>query len=88
MEKLVEHQSMFLASILGGPASYSDDELRAVHRHLEIKQDAFDCMLILLRDSLQQEGLSATNTEVVLEEFDGRRASIIANGNGSGNRVA
>lgn len=88
MERLVEHQTMFLAFIMGGPASYSDEELKMVHRPLDIDAEAFDEMLNLLRVVLEDEGLPENDIETVVAEFAGRRPSIIAGRKGSGNRVA
>ena len=42
MGKLVDHQTKFIASLLGGPSSYTDDQLKQLHRHLEIKDTHMD----------------------------------------------
>jgi hemoglobin len=88
MERLVEHQSLFLAFIMGGPASYSDEELKAVHRPLEIEAEAFEEMLSLLRAVLEGEDIPAADVEDVVGKLALRRPSIVVGRTGSGNRVA
>ena len=53
MRRLVEHQAKFLSSIMGGPAGYTDAQLRDVHAHLSIDDAAFDEMVALLTATLR-----------------------------------
>jgi hemoglobin len=88
MERLVEHQALFIAFVMGGPVSYSDDELKLVHRPLGIEQAAFDEMLGILRGVLEGEGLSSADVETIMTAFTARRPFIVVGRKGSGNRVA
>jgi len=88
LERLVEHQALFIAFIMGGPASYSDAELKLVHGPLGIDQAAFDEMLDVLRGVLQVEGLVDEDITEVMTQFTSRRPSIVSGRKDSGNRVA
>ncbi|MEM6440652.1 MAG: group 1 truncated hemoglobin [Pseudomonadota bacterium] len=41
MARLVDHQTKFIASLLGGPAAYTDRQLGQLHHHLAISQADF-----------------------------------------------
>lgn len=41
MRVLVDHQTKFIALMMGGPASYTDEHLKRVHAHLGIGSTAF-----------------------------------------------
>lgn len=52
MPQLIDHQTKFFASLMGGPASYSDETLQRVHARLHITEEVFDEMAQLLRETL------------------------------------
>ena len=33
MGRIVDHQTKFVSSLMGGPASYNDDQIRTLHDH-------------------------------------------------------
>lgn len=88
MQRLVEHQALFLAYIMGGPASYSDEELRRTHAPLHIDQPAFEEMLGMLREVLAEWDLGPADIEQVMAAMTSRRPSIIGGRKRSGPRVA
>ena len=53
MRRLIDHQTQFVAQLMGGPLVYSDDMLRHVHAHLGIEDDGFDVMLELFQETLE-----------------------------------
>ena len=77
MSRLVDHQTKFIASLLGGPASYSDNQLRQLHAHLDIKNSHFDELKIVLSETLESHGFEAEDIKAVLEEFESRRPLIV-----------
>lgn len=77
MRRLVEHQAKFIASVMGGPASYSDVELHAVHADLGIGEDDFDEMLSLMRAALSNAGLVESDVETVVTALEQRRPVIV-----------
>jgi hemoglobin len=88
MRRLVEHQAKFISSLMGGPTSYSDDELREVHGRLSIDRDSFQEMLALFRASLEQHGLPLSDIEAVMLELERRKPCIVTGGSRPDSRVA
>ncbi|MEM9280178.1 MAG: group 1 truncated hemoglobin [Pseudomonadota bacterium] len=77
MSRMVDHQTKFIASLLGGPAAYTDNQLRQLHSHLDIKHEHFDQLEIVLRDTLTDHGVAAEDVETVAAEFAKRRDLIV-----------
>jgi len=77
MSKLVDHQTKFIASLLGGPASYTDNQLRNLHGHLDIEGSHFDELKEVLAQTLQDHGFSEEDVDFVLDEFENRRQLIV-----------
>ncbi|MDK3020355.1 group I truncated hemoglobin [Pseudodonghicola flavimaris] len=78
MPRLIDHQTKFISSLMGGPASFSDDRLEAVHRALGISHADFDEMAALLSEALADHGVGATDVGLVLEAIEGKRGIIVA----------
>ena len=77
MSKMVDHQTKFIASLLGGPASYTDNQLKQLHSHLDIKDSHFDELEIVLRETLVNHGVEPDDVEAVVAEFAKRRPLIV-----------
>ena len=60
MKKLIDHQTKFISSVMGGPASYSNEELERVHAHLNIDERAFMEMTSLLKEALEDFEIEET----------------------------
>ena len=76
MRALVDHQTKFISSVMGGPASYSDEQLRRVHAHLDIDRESFEEMARLLRTTLEEFELELHDIDQVMNEI-GARANVI-----------
>jgi hemoglobin len=81
MSKMVDHQTKFVASLLGGPASYTDAQLRQLHAHLSIENAHFDELKDILKDTLSDHKFEAGDVDTVLQEFENRRVLIVGNSN-------
>lgn len=77
MPKMVDHQTKFIAMLLGGPASYTDNQLRQLHTHLDINDSHFDELKVVLHDTLESHSFQADHIEIVLAEFESRRKHIV-----------
>ena len=77
MSRMVDHQTKFIASLLGGPASYTDRQLKQLHSHLDIKHAHFDELKEVLQQTLSDHGVERDDIETVLGEFENRRAQIV-----------
>jgi hemoglobin len=80
MSKLVDHQTKFISSLLGGPASYSDERLRQLHSHLGISDADMDEMIRLLDEALDEHGFEPADRELVTREIEARRKFIVRQG--------
>jgi len=77
MKRLIDHQTKFMAYLMGGPASFSDEHLERVHRGMEIDRRAFDEMVTLLTETLEDFGFEAADIAVVRNELELRAPLII-----------
>jgi hemoglobin len=57
MRRLVDHQTKFFSTVLGGPASFSDEQLARAHARLGIEPAHFRIMADLFRETLEDHGL-------------------------------
>lgn len=78
MRRLVDHQTKFISSLMGGPASYTDQKLREVHAHLGIDQAAFDEMAYLLRETLEDAGMADEDVASIIGEITKRKSLIVS----------
>ena len=74
---LIDHQTKFVASMMQGPASYSNEHLERVHRHLNIDDAAFDEMCALFRETLEDFDMDESDIAHVIGEIQSRRVYII-----------
>ncbi len=77
MSRMVDHQTKFVASLLGGPASYADGQLKQLHSHLDIENSHFDELKVVLKGTLEDHGVEAVDVDAVLKEFENRRELIV-----------
>ena len=77
MARLIDHQTKFVASLMGGPASFSDERLQQVHAHLGISHPDFDEMSVLLAEALAEHGVSKEDVSAVCAVIESKRAIIV-----------
>jgi hemoglobin len=77
MARIVDHQTKFIAMLLGGPAYYTDDQIARVHSHLVIDDAQFDRLSAMLAETLAEHGLEPADVAHVVAEFDRRRALVV-----------
>jgi hemoglobin len=80
MRRLVEHQAKFIAAVMGGPAAYSDADLRDIHGHLGIDGDAFDEMINLFAETLNGFEIDPAEAARVVADLRAHRAHVVAAG--------
>jgi len=78
MKRLIDHQTKFVATLMGGPASYTDERLTAMHARLRISDVDFDEMKTLLSQTLVEHGVRADDVEAVMREIEARRDVIVS----------
>ena len=77
MKTLIDHQTKFISSLMGGPASYSDDVLQRVHANLGIDQAAFDEMAALLNETLEDFEVDPDDIDEVIRAIKSRERIIV-----------
>ena len=77
MATQIDHQTKFFASMMGGPASYSDEHLESVHARLHITDEAFDELGVILQETLEDHEMDDTDIGVVMGEVTRRKRIIV-----------
>ncbi len=76
MARLVDHQTKFVAQIMGGPVTINDDTLRKVHANLGISHSEFKEIAYLLEEALEDHGFVSSDIAEIMEAV-GQRESLI-----------
>ena len=77
MAALVDHQTKFLASLLGGPASYTDQQLHDIHASMAIGSDHFYSIVEILGDTLEGHGVDQHDIDQVRSALLVRKAYLV-----------
>jgi hemoglobin len=78
MIRLIDHQSRFIATVMGGPASYTDEHLHRIHARLAITHAEFSEMAALLAETLEDQGFAEPDVAAVMQEIRSREGSVVA----------
>jgi hemoglobin len=78
MKRLIDHQTKFICSLLGGPASFSDEQIRHAHRSVQITDDAFNEITRLFTDSLREASLKPSDIDLIVGAFESKRPLIVS----------
>ncbi|MCG8576818.1 MAG: group 1 truncated hemoglobin [Flavobacteriales bacterium] len=77
MERLIDHQTKFFAMLLGGPVSYTDEELKRVHARLGISNHQFDLTKDCLIEAMEDFDFSEDYADTIAEAFEEKRNLIV-----------
>lgn len=77
MSRIVDHQTKFVSSLMGGPAAYTDEQIHKMHARLAISDAHFDRMAEILRQTLIDHGLPPEDAEAVVGGFEARRNLVV-----------
>lgn len=77
MRTLIDHQTKFIATLMGGPASFTDEHIARVHAHLGITPAAFNEMASLLRETLEDFDYDQSDISKVYGEMTARRPYVL-----------
>jgi hemoglobin len=70
MSRLIDHQTKFIASVMGGPASYTADALRQMHKAYDIGTVDYEEMSRLLRETFEEFDVKPTDIEQVMNKIE------------------
>ncbi|MDP6708923.1 MAG: group 1 truncated hemoglobin [Alphaproteobacteria bacterium] len=77
MRHLIDHQTKFIASMMGGPAAYSDEVIERVHQPLNITKPDFHEMTDILRETLEDFELDDADVDHVVHEILRREGLVV-----------
>lgn len=77
MKRLIDHQTKFIAYLLGGPADYTGERLEQLHGHLKIGGADFDEMKAILEATLRDHGFEEGDCSTVMNAIEGHRSLIV-----------
>jgi len=78
MKRLIDHQTKFVAHLMGGPASYTNDHIERVHERLGITEEAFLEAMMLLRETLEDHGFRDDDVAEVENAMMSRKNFVVA----------
>jgi hemoglobin len=78
MRRQIDHQTKFVTSIMGGPASFTDDHLLRVHRHMQISHAEFVELVGYLREALEDHSVAEDDVDEVVRSIERRERVIVA----------
>lgn len=80
MERLVEHQTVFVSFALGGPEYYSGQSLTQAHEGLRIAKPHFHAVLCHLGGALREASVGEADIEAVLAKLRRLESRICGDG--------
>lgn len=66
MKRQINHQTMFLCQVLGGPDNYKGRSLADSHYHLDISEAEFTEVATLLEECLEDAGMESGDVATVI----------------------
>jgi len=78
MKALIDHQTKFVAQVMGGPAEYSNEVLQNVHAKHSIDKATFDEVAMLFKTTLEEFEIEPADVRAVMDEITSRASYIIS----------
>lgn len=69
MKRLIDHQTKFIATLMGGPVSYTHEHIERIHAPLGITEAAFFEALELLKETLEDFNYEIEDIRAVVAEM-------------------
>ena len=77
MPGLIDHQTKFIATLMGGPVSFINERLASAHSKLGINDQAFDEVLRLLKETFDDFDVEESDIGTIVGEIQKRRPYIV-----------
>ena len=77
MRRLVDHQTKFISTLMGGPSSYSEEQLKRAHARLGIDAGSFEESAKLLAETLEDYDFDECDISTVIAEFTRYKRAIV-----------
>ncbi|WP_317056662.1 group I truncated hemoglobin [Roseovarius rhodophyticola] len=77
LSRLIDHQTKFVSSLMGGPASFSDDHIERAHRGMQIEDHQFDRLKEIVAEVLTDFDVEGPDIATIVGAFEARRNILI-----------
>ena len=77
MKRLIDHQTKFIASLMGGPVSYTQEHIERVHAHLGITTEAFHESMAMLNETLDDFEFDPEDIQQVEDEMSSYKNFVV-----------
>ena len=77
MANLIDHQTKFWTTLLGGPASYTAEQLGKIHAKMGIEDQHFDLILDLAVETLEDHDVDSQHIDNIAEQLKGYRPCVV-----------
>jgi hemoglobin len=77
MAHLIDHQTKFWTTLLGGPASYTTDQLRKIHATMGIEDRHFDLVAELVAETLEDHDIDEEHARSFIDNLASYRSCIV-----------
>jgi hemoglobin len=78
MRRLIDHQTQFISSVMGGPGGYTNDQLYRVHAPLGISEADFREIASLLQETLEDFDLDGGDIDFIVQGFRSKEPLIVS----------
>ena len=69
MRRLIDHQTKFISTLMGGPSSYTHEQLERAHARLGIGDSSFNESARLLAETLEDFDYDESDISTIIAEF-------------------
>lgn len=66
METLIEHQTQFISSLMGGAVSFTDERIRAIHKNLSIDEESWNEVMAILSNVLNDFSMEPEDSGAII----------------------
>ena len=77
MDALIEHQTKFLAVIMGGPGEYNDDKLKSAHGKFKITETEWNEVVEILINTLSNFEVEEYDIEILTNLINSKKTLIV-----------
>jgi hemoglobin len=78
MDRLMQHQTNFIAKALGGPDKYEGGDLKKMHARFNITEDHFTEVAELLEEALDEAGVESDDTAAIISVVASLKDQIVS----------
>lgn len=77
LPSIIDHQTKFVSSLMGGPASFTDEHIEKAHQHLTIHPHHFDQLQALVTEVLTEFNVEPADIDTIVGAFEARRGLLV-----------